>query len=288
MIPSHFNYHNPTNLAQVFALLSEHSGEAKVLAGGHSLLPMMKFRFAEPTHLVDLAGVEALKGITLNDSQLYIGAMTSENDLLRFANMEQVCPLLYRATELIADPQVRNRGTIGGDIAHGDPGNDQPAVMLALNAQFHLESSAGRRIVAADDFFFGTYQTALAADELLTGISIPLEQANKRFGFRKLKRKTGDFATAACALTLNYEQGQCSDVRIALTNLAPKSFRAYQAEWLLNNHPLNQDSIDAAVELAMQACEPAKDLRGDAQYKTKMAGEMLQRALLDATSANSQ
>ncbi len=284
MIPSHFSYHNPTELSQVFDLLSKFSGKAKVLAGGHSLLPMMKFRFAEPGHLVDLGGVEALKGIKVNESEIIIGAMSKENDLLRFPDMETICPLLYKATLLIADPQIRNRGTIGGDIAHGDPGNDQPSVMLALDASFKLESSKGSRVVKADDFFLGTYQTVLAEQELLTQIIIPIQQAKKRNGFRKLKRKTGDFATAACALTLTLDNNQCSDVRIALTNLGPKSFRSYKAEWALNNNTLNEDTINAAVTLAMNDCEPAKDQRGDPEYKTSMAGEMLRRALLDATS----
>jgi len=284
MIPSHFNYHNPTELSEVFSLLNEFSGKAKVLAGGHSLLPMMKFRFAEPGHLVDLGGVASLKGITVNDNEIVIGAMSSENDLLRFPEMETICPLLYKATLLISDPQIRNRGTIGGDIAHGDPGNDQPSVMLALDASFKLESLEGSRIVKADDFFLGTYQTVLKEKELLTQIIIPFKQAKKRNGFRKLKRKTGDFATAACALTLNLDNGRCSDVRIGLTNLGPKSFRAYKAEWLLNNNALNENTINAAVTLAMEACEPAKDQRGDPEYKKSMAGQMLKRALQDATS----
>jgi carbon-monoxide dehydrogenase medium subunit len=284
MIPSNFNYHNPTKLSEVFSLLDEFSGQAKVLAGGHSLLPMMKFRFSEPKHLVDLGGVEILKGISINENDIIIGAMSSENDLLRFPDMEVLCPLLYKAVLLIADPQIRNRGTIGGDIAHGDPGNDQPSVMLALDASFKLETAKESRIVKADDFFIGTYQTILKEQELLTQIIIPNNQAKKRHGFRKLKRKTGDFATAACALTLNLANGQCNDVRIALTNLGPKSFRAHKAEWLLNNHALNEETINAAIILAMKDCEPAKDQRGDTDYKTSMAGEMLKRALQDATS----
>jgi carbon-monoxide dehydrogenase medium subunit len=208
--------------------------------------------------------------------------MSSENDILKYPDMDTLCPLLFKATGLIADPQVRNRGTVGGDIAHGDPGNDQPSVMLALDASFELVSKAGSRLVKADQFFFGTYQTALQSDEILTKIIIPRATANRRCGFRKLKRKTGDFATAACALTLTLEGNQCSDVRIALTNLGPKSFRAEHAEWLLNSQPLSEDSIKAAVQLAMQVCEPAEDQRGNSEYKIKMAGEMLKRALSDA------
>lgn len=282
MIPANFNYHSPSNLEEVFALLREFGQQAKVLAGGHSLLPMMKLRFAEPKHLIDLGDIASLKGIEVNEEVIFLGAMTSEADILNYPDMEILCPLLAKATRLIADPQVRNKGTIGGDIAHGDPGNDQPSVMLALDATFHLQSAQGKRIVKADEFFLGTYQTAIQTGELLTGISIPRTSANYRHGFRKLKRKTGDFATAACALTLVKEGDQCRDVRIALTNLGPTSFRAERAEWLLNSHPISPDCIDGAVHLAMQACEPVKDQRGDSTYKTQMAGEMLKRALEDA------
>ena len=282
MIPAQFSYHSPEDLSQTFKLLNELGSKAKILAGGHSLLPMMKFRFAEPQHLVDIGKVRELKGITVSADSIMIGAMTTENEILDYPDMEELCPLLYKATGLIADPQVRNKGTIGGDIAHGDPGNDQPTVMLALDASFKLASSTGERIVKADNFFLGTYQTALKPEELLTQIIIPRKTANHACGFRKLKRKTGDFATAACAVTLIKDDKQCRNVRIGLTNLGPKSFRATQAETLLNTQPLSEDSINAAVYLAMQACEPAQDQRGDTQYKTKMAGEMLLRALNDA------
>ncbi|WP_086929360.1 FAD binding domain-containing protein [Agarilytica rhodophyticola] len=282
MIPSNFTYHAPSDLEQVFSLFDTYGKQAKVLAGGHSLLPMMKFRFAEPKQLIDLAGIDALKGVTVKDKVIDIGATTTETSILNHPELKKLCPLLVEATRLIADPQVRNRGTIGGDIAHGDPGNDHPSVMLALDATFHLASAQGTRLVKADNFFLGTYQTALQEGELLTRISIPLSVASRPFGFRKLKRKTGDFATAACALTLVKEGNQCREVRIALTNLGPKSFRAEQAEYLLNSTSISEDSINAAVHLAMQACEPAKDQRGDSQYKTNMAGEMLRRALDDA------
>ncbi|MBO1256149.1 xanthine dehydrogenase family protein subunit M [Alteromonas sp. 5E99-2] len=282
MIAPNFKYHAPMNLQDVFALMSEFGSDAKLLAGGHSLLPMMKFRFAEPAHLIDLGNVEGLKGIEVTEESLTIGAMTSENDLLRYPDMINICPLLDKAVRLIADPQIRNRGTIGGDIAHGDPANDQPSIMLALDATFVLSSSSGNRKLKADQFFIGTYETALQSGELLSKIIIPRAATKKRYGFRKLKRKTGDFATAACALTLTLEGKQCRDVRIALTNLGPKSFRAERAEWLLNSQPLSDDSINAAIHLAMEDCEPAEDQRGNSEYKIKMAGEMLKRALSDA------
>ena len=284
MIPPHFTYHAPTDLPGVFSLLNEFGSKAKLLAGGHSLLPMMKFRFAEPKHIIDLGNLADLKKIEVTDDTITIGAMASENDIVRYPGMETLCPLLFKATGLIADPQVRNKGTIGGDIAHGDPGNDQPSVMLALDASFELVSASGTRIVKADQFFIGTYQTVLQPGELLTNVIIPREMANRPWGFRKLKRKTGDFATAACALTLTIENKQCRDVRIALTNLGPKSFRAEHAEWLLNSQPFSDESMDAAIHLAMEACEPAEDQRGNTEYKIQMAGEMLKRALSDAVA----
>lgn len=245
---------------------------------------MMKFRFAEPKHLIDLGNITELKKIDVTHDAIIIGAMASESDILKYSEMETLCPLLFKATGLIAYPQIRNKGTIGEDIAHGDPGNDQPPVILALDASFELVSATGTRTVKADQFFIGTYQTVLQPSELLAKIIIPREAANRHWGFRKLKRKTGDFATAACALTLTIDDKQCRGVRIALTNLGPKSFRAEHAEWLLNSQPFSDESVDAAIQLAMEACEPAEDQRSNNEYKIQMSGEILKRALSDAVA----
>ena len=202
MIPREFEYHAPRSLPEAIAFLKQYGDEAKLLAGGHSLLPMMKMRFAEPAHLVDLGRVAELKGIRQVGNAIHIGAMTTENELIWSALVQQKCPLLVEGARLIGDPQVRYKGTIGGDISHGDPANDHPALMLALGASFVLKGSGGERVVPADGFFLGTYSTALKPGEILTEIRIPVPAAGTGWCYAKLKRKTGDFATAAAAVLL--------------------------------------------------------------------------------------
>ncbi len=282
MIPPSFQYHSPSSVSDAVALLNQYGEEAKLLAGGHSLLPMMKLRFAEPEHLVDINNIESLKGIREENGTIVIGAMTSESALIASDLLQQKCPLLPQAAKLIADPQVRNRGTIGGDIAHGDPGNDHPAIMMALDAKFTLVGSNGSREVLANDFFLGTYYTLLKADEILTEIRIPVQGANAGASYHKLKRKTGDFATAAAAAVIQMSGGTCQSARITLTNLGPTALRANDAEAVLTGQTITPELIEQAAQKAMAICDPAEDLRGDIEYKTHMGGEMTRRAIVDA------
>jgi carbon-monoxide dehydrogenase medium subunit len=282
MIPTSFNYHAPDSLNGAIELLNELGDSAKLMAGGHSLLPMMKLRFAEPEHIIDLKKIETLKGIRQEGNNILIGAMTSENALISSTLLQEKCPLIPEAAKLIADPQVRNRGTIGGDIAHGDPGNDHPALMLAVDATFTLASKNGTRQVKADDFFLGTYYTALDENEILTEISIPIAPANSGASYQKLKRKTGDYATAAAAAVIKLDGNQCQDIRISLTNLAPNAIRVPEAEQLLIGTTIDETLINQAVEKVMAACDPSEDLRGDIEYKTHMGGEMARRAIREA------
>lgn len=284
MIPRSFVYHAPDSVAAAIALLRDHGDQAKLLAGGHSLLPMMKLRFAAPDHLIDLGRIASLRGITLAGEEISIGAMTSEREVLASPLLAEHLPLLVETARQIADPQVRSKGTIGGDIAHGDPGNDHPAVMLALGAQFVLAGPAGERVVAAADFFLGTYVTALEPDEVMTAIRIPKPAPGSGACYAKLKRKTGDYATAAAAVVLRLEAGVCADVAIGLTNVAPTAMRAEAAEAALIGRALDDAVIAEAGRLAAAACEPAADLRGDEEYKRAMAGQMVQRALRTALS----
>lgn len=284
MIPPQFEYHAPRSVGEAIGLLGSLGGDAKLLAGGHSLLPMMKLRFAAPAHLIDLNRIDALRGIREEGDTLVIGAMTSENALIASALLQAKAPLLPEAARLIADPQVRNRGTLGGDIAHGDPGNDHPAITLALGASFTLQGPNGTRQVAADDFFLGTYLTAMAEDEILTEVRVPTQAAGTGWAYQKLKRKTGDFATAGAAVVLRLDGGVVSQVRIALTNVAPTALRATAAEATLLGRPLDEAALHDAAAQAMAACDPADDLRGDRAYKTAMAGQMLRRALLAAAA----
>lgn len=284
MIPPRFEYHAPRSVGEAVALLGQLGSDAKLLAGGHSLLPMMKLRFAEPAHLIDINRIPELRGIREDGNTVVIGAMTVENELIRSPILQAKVPLLCEAAQLIADPQVRNRGTIGGDIAHGDPGNDHPALSLALEASFVLEGPNGRRTVAADGFFLGTYMTLLEENEVMCEIRVPAFAQGTGYAYEKLKRKTGDWATAGCAVVMRQSGGTVSHVRIALTNVAPTALRAEAAEAALLGQPLNAATLQAAADAAIAICEPAEDLRGDIEYKTAMAGAMVKRALAKAGS----
>jgi carbon-monoxide dehydrogenase medium subunit len=284
MIPRDFDYHAPGSLPEALGLLKQLGDEAKVLAGGHSLLPMMKMRFAQPGHLIDLGKIAELKGIREDAGTIRVGAMTTENELIWSKLLQDKCPLLVEGARLIADPQVRYKGTIGGDIAHGDPGNDHPALMLALGASFVVRSAAGERVVPADGFFVGTFDTLLAPDEILTEIRIPVPAPGTGSCYAKLKRKVGDFATAAAAVTLRMKGETVQDVAIALTNVGPTPLKARAAEDALRGKALTDAALAAAAGLAMGICDPVEDQRGDVEYRTAMAGEMTQRALRTARS----
>ena len=284
MIPPAFEYHAPRSVGEAIGLLGSLGSDAKLLAGGHSLLPMMKLRFAQPAHLIDLNRIDALRGICEDGDTVVIGAMTTESELIASPLLHTKVPLLAEAAKQIADPQVRNRGTIGGDIAHGDPGNDHPAIAIALDATLVLEGPNGQRSVKADGFFLGTYMTELAEDEILVSIRVPAFAPKTGYAYEKLKRKTGDWATAAAAVVLRIDAGVVSHVRIALTNVAPTALRAADAEAALLGQPLSEATISAATAAAMAICDPAEDLRGDVEYKTAMAGQMLRRAIAKAAA----
>jgi carbon-monoxide dehydrogenase medium subunit len=278
VIPPAFDYHVPKSVGEALSLLGSLE-DPKLLAGGHSLLPMMKLRFAQPANLIDLNRIPELRGICEDGAEVVIGAMTSEAALITSPILKAKVPLLAEAPKLIADPQVRNRGTIGGDIAHGDPGNDHPALSLALDMTMVIEGKGGRRHVKADDFFLGLYATALAEDEILVMLRVPAFAAGTGWSYEKLKRKTGDWATAGAAVVMRMNAGVVSQVRIALTNLGPTAIRATAAEAALIGQPVTPASAKAAAAAAMAACDPAADLRGDIEYKTAMAGQMVQRAI---------
>lgn len=281
MIPGEFHYHQASSVDDAITLLNRFE-DAKIVAGGHSLLPMMKLRMAEPAHLIDLNGLSELKQIRLDGDAIAIGAMCTENELIRSKLLQARCPLIVEAARLIADPQVRSRATIGGDIAHGDPGNDHPALMLATDAEFIINGPDGERRAPANGFFLGTYWTGLEESELLTTIRIPAFAPGTGYGFNKIKRKTGDYATAGASVVLNLEAGQIRHIRIALTNVGPTALRAEAAEQLLLGQSPDQALLHKAAEAAMAVCEPVADLSGDVRYKTAMAGEMTRRSLTDA------
>jgi carbon-monoxide dehydrogenase medium subunit len=282
MIPPSFDYHCPTSVSEAVSLLSKFGGEAKILAGGHSLLPMMKLRFAEPANLIDINKIPELRGISEEGGVIKIGAMTTENQILFSDLLQKKVPLLPEAAKLIADPQVRNRGTIGGDIAHGDPANDHPAIAMALDATFVLQGPGGQRKVKAVDFFHGTYMTDMAEDEIMVWIEVAPFASKTGYAYHKLKRKTGDWATAAAAVVLKMSGNKVSHVAIGLTNVAPTALRATAAEQLMIGHEITSELMDRVAESVRAICDPAEDLRGDAEYKTAMAGEMTRRAIAAA------
>jgi len=282
MIPPSFDYHCPTSVSEAVSLLSKFGGEAKILAGGHSLLPMMKLRFAEPANLIDINKIPELRGIREEGGVIKIGAMTTENQILFSDLLQKKVPLLPEAAKLIADPQVRNRGTIGGDIAHGDPANDHPAIAMALDATFVLQGPGGQRKVKAVDFFHGTYMTDMAEDEIMVSIEVAPFASKTGYAYHKLKRKTGDWATAAAAVVLQMSGNKVSHVAIGLTNVAPTALRATAAEHLMIGHEITSELMDRVAESVRAICDPAEDLRGDAEYKTAMAGEMTRRAIAAA------
>jgi len=284
VIPPSFDYHAPRSIGEALSLLSTLGTEAKLLAGGHSLLPMMKLRFAQPAHLIDLNRIPDLRGIREEGAELVVGAMTTEAELIASPLVRSKVPLLAEGAGSIADPQVRYKGTIGGDISHGDPGNDHPALMIALDASFVLTGPKGKRTVKADGYFLGLYSTQLTADEILTHIRIPIPPPGSGWSYQKLKRKTGDFATAATAVLLQMKAGSVAKVAIALTNAAPTALKAKAAEASLVGKAINEASLREAARLAMSICNPTPDQRGDAAYKTAMCGEMTRRALQAAAT----
>ena len=284
MIPPSFEYHRPSSVDEAIGLLSSLGSEAKILAGGHSLLPMMKLRFAQPEHLVDINRIPELKGVRVIGDDIVIGAMTSENAIIADPVLNEKVPLLPEAARLIADPIVRNRGTIGGDIAHGDPANDHPAIALACDAVMTIAGPEGIRQVSASDFFLGTYWTALEENDILTAITMKAFPTGAGYSYKKLKRKIGDWATAACAVVVSLSGGKIDHVRITLTNLGPTALRAHDAEEVLLGQTATTDLIKQAADRAMAICDPAEDLRGDPEYKTAMAGQMVQRAISEALS----
>ena len=284
MIPAAFSYHRPKSVAEAVALLADLGEDARPLAGGHSLIPMMKLRLARPSDLVDLRAIEKLKGITEDGEDIVIGAMTTQQDVLASQLLAKKAPILIETALVTADPQVRALGTIGGNVANGDPGNDMPAVMMCLDATYEIMGAAGERQVAARDFYRGAYMTALRPGEIIVAIRIPVPTQGQGYAYEKLKRKIGDYATAAAAVVLTVESGRVSTCAIGLTNVAGTPLLAEDAARALIGSTLDAEAVRKAVAAAEGIAAPASDTRGPAVYRTKMAGVMVTRALARAAS----
>jgi aerobic carbon-monoxide dehydrogenase medium subunit len=284
VIPASFAYHRPSSLSDAIALLEGLGLESRPVAGGHSLIPMMKLRLAVPQALIDLAGIAELRGIRREGGSIVIGATTTMADLIASVDLAAAVPIIREAALSIADPQVRARGTIGGNVANGDPGNDMPAVMQCMDASYLLAGSAGPREIAARAFYQGAYLTSLRPGEVVTGIRLPLPPAGHGWAYEKLKRKVGDYATAAAGVVLAMQGGRVSKMAIGLTNVGDTPLFAEQAAAILTGSPLDAATVDRAVAASEAITAPASDGRGPAEYRTKMAGIMLRRALARAAA----
>jgi carbon-monoxide dehydrogenase medium subunit len=279
MIPAPFEYHRPKSVDETLGLLAQYGDEARIVAGGHSLIPMMKLRMAQPEHLVDLRHVADLDFIREDAGSLVIGAMVTQTALITSALVRDKCPIIPEASAQIADPQVRNCGTIGGNLANGDPGNDLPAVMLALDATYDVVSKSGTRQVAARAFYKGALETALEDGELLSAVRIPIPAAGCGHAYAKQKRKIGDYATAAATVLVTMSGGKCTDAAVALTNVGNTPLLADAAARALVGTSVDAAAINAAATAAMAITAPASDTRGPAEFRTRVAGVMVRRAI---------
>jgi carbon-monoxide dehydrogenase medium subunit len=283
MFPGRFDYHRPATVADAVRLLAERGEDARVLAGGHSLIPMMKLRMASPSDLIDLGGVAALRGVRVEGATVRIGAMTTQAELIADEALAQAAPLVREAALQIADPQVRYVGTLGGNVANGDPGNDMPGLMQCLDAIFTLVGPEGERCVRAREFYFGAYDTARADGEILTEVAFAAH-AGRGWAYEKQKRKIGDYATAAAAVLLRMERGGCAEAAVALTNLADRPVFSESAGAALVGTALDEPALSAAVAAMQGDIDPSSDNRGPAEFKRHVAGVMLRRAVARAAS----
>lgn len=283
MIPAAFDYHRAASLDDAVALLARYGDDAKVLSGGMSLLPVLKLRLGAFGHLVDIGRIPGLEYVREEGGFVKIGAGTRQATLERDEIVASRLPILADAVPLIADPLVRNRGTIGGNVANGDPGNDEPAIMIALGATFAVRGAKGERTIAANQFYQGVYTTALAPGEILTEIRIPVPPARSGGAYVKLKRKVGDFAAAAAAVQLTLDgRGSVERVTIALTNAGPTPLESAEAARSLLGRAADDKAIAEAARLAAAKTSPTADRRGSVEYKREMARVMTARALAKA------
>jgi aerobic carbon-monoxide dehydrogenase medium subunit len=280
MIPPSFEYFRPSTIPEAIALLAEYGDEAKILSGGQSLIPMLKLRLARPAYLIDINRIAGLSYIKEEGGFLKIGGLTREGELETSPLIAAKYPIILDTTRVIADPQVRNLATVGGNLAHGDPANDHPATMLALGAQIVATGPRGGRTIRIEDFFLSLFTTALEPGEILTEIRIPIPPPHSGGAYFKLERKVGDFATAAVAAQVTVDdKGVAHNVGIGLTNVGPKPLKAGKAENLLRGKKVDTAILTQAAQLAADEAKPSSDLRGPAEYKKGLVKELAKRAL---------
>lgn len=289
MIPPAFEYLRPNTVPEAIAFLQQYGDDAKILSGGQSLIPMMKFRLARPSHLIDINRISGLSYIKEEGGYLKIGGLVREAELEDSPLIRQKYPILFDTSRVIADPQIRNRATLAGNLAHGDPANDHPATMMALGAKIVAIGPQGERVIPVESFFITLFTTDLQHDEIVTEIRIPTPPARSGGAYLKLERKVGDFATAAVAAQLTVDQeGTCQKAGIALTNVGAVPIKVAKGEEFLQGKKLDDPNITQAAQLAAEAAQPSSDLRGPEEYKRALVKELTRRALVRAYERASQ
>lgn len=280
MIPASFEYSSPKTLSEAISLLETSGSDSKILAGGQSLIPVMKLRLGSPSRLIDINNIEGLNYIHESDGFLRIGALTRIVDLESSELLKKKYPIINDAASHIADPTVRNLGTAGGNVSHADPANDLPATMLALSAEFVATSSGGSRVIKAKDFFIDAFTTALKHEEILTEIRIPQFTVGNGGAYLKLEKRVGDFAIAGVAVQISVTQGvTVAKAGIGLTAVGSSAIEADEAEQYLIGQTLTAEAISTASKLAARASNPGTDLRGPGEYKREMIIVLTTRAL---------
>jgi carbon-monoxide dehydrogenase medium subunit len=282
MIPPSFDYHAPRTLPEALALLGQYGDEAKILSGGQSLLPLLKLRFAQPAHLVDIGRIPGLDYIREEGGFLRIGALVRESALENSEVVRSRYPILTDTAAVIADPIVRNLATVCGNLAHGDPANDHPATMLAIGAEVVATGPKGARTIPIAQFFTGLFTTALQPAEVLTEIRIPAPPPGSGGAYLKLERKVGDFATAGAAAFLVLKGDVIAGAGVGLTNLGPMPIKAREAEGYLAGKKADEATFAEAGRIAASAAKPGADRRGSVEYKKEMARVLTARALRKA------
>jgi aerobic carbon-monoxide dehydrogenase medium subunit len=284
MFPAAFDYRAPTSLDEALSILKQHGDEAKVMAGGQSLIPLLKLRFSRPELVVDIARIPGMNGIKRDDGHVSIGALARHVDIEHSAELASAAPMLQEAAHWIADPLIRNRGTLAGSICHADPAGDWGSVILAMHAEVVAQSASGRRVINAADFFKGPFETAIKPDEVVTEVRIPVGKGRGGGAYLKLERKVGDFATVAVAVHLHLDGDRIETAGIGLTAVGPTNIKATEAERSLRGQEPTDKVIAEAARLAAEAAAPKDDVRGSAAYKKDVVRVFVQRGLKTAVA----
>lgn len=282
MFPAAFDYRAPTSLDEALAILADRGDEAKVMAGGQSLIPLLKLRFSRPELIVDIARIPELNTIKKDDGHVAIGALARHVDVEQSKELARSAPMMVEAARWIADPLVRNRGTLVGSICHADPSGDWGSVILAMHADVVARSRSGERVIHASEFFKGPFETALKPDEVVTEVRVPVGKGPGGGAYLKLERKVGDFATVAVAVHLHLDGNKVETAGIGMTAVGPTNIRATEAEKALRGKEPTDEVIAEAARLAAAAAEPKDDLRGTAAYKKDVIRVFVQRGLKTA------